>query len=136
MGPYDPVNPVTEYIQAIKAHIKGLSERDYSNIREVRSLDFVQMFMPIETAFMLAFEHDDSLFSEAFQRNIIVVTPTTLLATLRTIKNIWRYERQNENARNKLSQGKRNLLRQSQQFCRTRGQGQENDPKIDSGSKR
>lgn len=88
-----------EHIQAVRAHIKGLSEKDYSNVRGVRSLDFVLMFMPIETAFMLAFEHDDSLFSEAFQRNIIVVTPTTLLATLRTIENIWRYERQNENTR-------------------------------------
>lgn len=90
---------LSEHIKAIKSHIKGLSEKDYSSIKGIRSLDFVLMFMPIETAFMLAFESDDSLFSEAFQNNIIVVTPTTLLATLRTIENIWRYERQNENAR-------------------------------------
>jgi DNA recombination protein RmuC len=79
---------ITEHVQAIFEHIKALSEKDYSNVRGLRSLDFVLMFMPIETAFMIAFEH-----------NIIVVTPTPLLATLRTIDNIWRYERQNENAR-------------------------------------
>ncbi len=90
---------LSEHIQAIKAHVKNLSEKDYSSIRGIRSLDFVLMFMPIESAFLLAFEHDDSLFSEAFRQNIIIVTPTTLLATLRTIENIWRYERQNENAR-------------------------------------
>jgi len=59
----------------------------------------VLLFMPIEPAFVAAFQHDDSLFSEAFERKIIVVTPTTLLATLRTIENIWRYERQSQNAR-------------------------------------
>jgi DNA recombination protein RmuC len=90
---------LAEHIRAIRLHIKTLGEKDYSSVRGLRSLDFVLMFMPIETAFLLAFEHDESLFSEAFQRNIIVVTPTTLLATLRTIENIWRYERQNENAR-------------------------------------
>ncbi len=93
------VQALAEHIQAIRLHIKTLSEKDYSSVRGLRSLDFVLMFMPIETAFLLAFEHDVSLFSEAFQRNIIIVTPTTLLATLRTIENIWRYERQNENAR-------------------------------------
>ena len=90
---------ITEHVQAIVEHIKTLSEKDYSNVKGLRSLDFVLMFMPIETAFMVAFEHDESLFSKAFEHNIIVVTPTTLLATLRTIDNIWRYERQNENAR-------------------------------------
>lgn len=88
-----------EHIQAVKSHIKTLGEKDYTNLRGLRSLDFVLMFMPIETAFALAFEHDEALLSEAFQRNVIVVTPTTLLATLRTIENIWRYERQNENAK-------------------------------------
>ena len=55
--------------------------------------------MPIEPAFVAAFQQDENLFSEAFERKIIVVTPTTLLATLRTIENIWRYERQSQNAR-------------------------------------
>ncbi|MGH8558931.1 MAG: DNA recombination protein RmuC, partial [Methylococcales bacterium] len=87
------------HIQALKAHIRSLSDKHYASVKGLRSLDFVLLFMPIESAFMLAFEHDDTLFSEAFRHNIIIVTPTTLLATLRTIENIWRYERQNENAR-------------------------------------
>ncbi|MCX7103328.1 MAG: DNA recombination protein RmuC, partial [Methylobacter sp.] len=57
------------------------------------------LFMPIEAAFIAAFQADERLFTDAFEHKIIVVTPTTLLATLRTIENIWRYERQNENAR-------------------------------------
>jgi DNA recombination protein RmuC len=76
-----------------------LSSKDYSNLKELRSLDFILMFMPIDAAFMAAFQHDEQLFNTAFENKIIVVTPTTLLATLRTIENIWRYERQNENAR-------------------------------------
>ncbi len=90
---------LSEHIQAIRNHIKGLSEKNYSNVKGLRSLDFVLMFMPVEAAFLAAFHQDDSLFSDAFQHNIVVVTPTTLLATLRTIDNIWRYERQNENAK-------------------------------------
>ncbi len=90
---------LNEHIQAIRNHIKGLSEKNYTGVKGLRSLDFVLMFMPIEAAFLAAFHQDDSLFSDAFQHNIVVVTPTTLLATLRTIENIWRYERQNENAK-------------------------------------
>lgn len=78
--------------------MKQLSSKDYHNLSGVRSLDFVLMFVPIEAAFSLALQHDDGLFSEAFDRNIVIVTPTTLLATLRTIGNIWRYEQQSSNA--------------------------------------
>ncbi len=87
------------HIKAIRDHIKGLSDKDYSALKGLRSLDFVLLFMPIESAFMTAFQADESLFTEAFEHKIVVVTPTTLLATLKTIDNIWRYERQNENAR-------------------------------------
>ncbi len=87
------------HIKAIREHIKGLSDKDYSALKGLRSLDFVLLFMPIESAFMTAFQADESLFTEAFEHKIVVVTPTTLLATLKTIDNIWRYERQNENAR-------------------------------------
>jgi DNA recombination protein RmuC len=90
---------LAEHIQAVRAHIKSLSGKDYSELTGLRSLDFVLLFMPIEAAFMAAFQHDEKLFSDAFESGIVVVTPTTLLATLRTIGNIWRYERQNENAR-------------------------------------
>ncbi|OEU53873.1 MAG: hypothetical protein BA868_06760 [Desulfobacterales bacterium C00003106] len=86
------------HIQAVRNHIEGLGGKDYSGLKGLRSLDFVLMFMPIEAAFMAAFQNDENLFSVAFAHKIVVVTPTTLLATLRTIENIWRYERQNQNA--------------------------------------
>ncbi|MGD0961485.1 MAG: DNA recombination protein RmuC, partial [Methylomonas sp.] len=88
-----------QHTEAVSNHIKGLSLKDYSSLKGIRSLDFVLLFMPIESAFMTAFQADENLFNEAFARKIIVVTPTTLLATLRTIQNIWRYEQQNDNAR-------------------------------------
>jgi DNA recombination protein RmuC len=89
---------LTRHVQAIREHIIGLSRKDYAGLKGVRSLDFVLMFMPIEAAFMAAFQHDERLFSDAFTHKIIVVTPTTLLATLRTIENIWRFEHQSRNS--------------------------------------
>lgn len=88
-----------QHTEAVREHIKGLSNKDYSGLKGLRTLDFVLLFMPIEAAFIAAFQADERLFTDAFEHKIIVVTPTTLLATLRTIENIWRYERQNENAR-------------------------------------
>jgi len=88
-----------QHVEAVRNHIKTLSNKDYSSLKGLRSLDFVLLFMPIEAAFVEAFQADEKLFSDAFELKIIVVTPTTLLATLRTIENIWRYERQNENSR-------------------------------------
>ncbi len=88
-----------QHTEAVREHIKGLSGKDYSGLKGIRTLDFVLLFMPIEAAFIAAFQADERLFTDAFEHKIIVVTPTTLLATLRTIENIWRYERQNENAR-------------------------------------
>lgn len=87
-----------EHVQAVRQHITLLSDKDYSALEGLRSLDFVLLFMPIEAAFLAAFQADDGLFTHAFERHIVVVSPTTLLATLRTIENIWRYERQNQNA--------------------------------------
>ncbi|WP_323752679.1 DNA recombination protein RmuC [Marinobacter sp.] len=87
------------HVEAVRNHIRSLSEKDYSQLNGLHSPDFVLLFMPIEPAFVAAFQQDDNLFAEAFDRKIIVVTPTTLLATLRTIENIWRYERQSQNAR-------------------------------------
>lgn len=80
-------------------HVKVLAAKDYSSLPELRSLDFVLMFMPIEAAFLAAFQADDTLFTEAVSRKIILVSPTTLLTTLRTIESIWRYEKQSRNAR-------------------------------------
>ncbi len=88
-----------QHTDAVRNHIKSLSAKDYSALKGIRSLDFVLLFMPIEAAFIAAFQADERLFTDAFEHNIVVVTPTTLVATLRTIENIWRYERQNENAK-------------------------------------
>ena len=93
------VAALKQHTEAVRTHIKGLSAKDYSGLKGLRTLDFVLLFMPIEAAFIAAFQADERLFTDAFEHKIIVVTPTTLLATLRTIENIWRYERQNENAR-------------------------------------
>ena len=95
----ESVAALKQHTEAVRSHIKGLSAKDYSGLKGLRTLDFVLLFMPIEAAFIAAFQADERLFTDAFEHKIIVVTPTTLLATLRTIENIWRYERQNENAR-------------------------------------
>ncbi|HET8730158.1 MAG TPA: DNA recombination protein RmuC [Moraxellaceae bacterium] len=83
---------------ALRNHVRALSEKRYEDLPELRTLDFVFLFMPVEAAFMLAVEADPELFREAFDRKIVIVSPTTLLATLRTVESIWRYERQNVNA--------------------------------------
>ncbi|MDY0132390.1 MAG: DNA recombination protein RmuC [Desulforegulaceae bacterium] len=90
---------LSAHILSVKNHINSLSQKDYQSLKGIRSLDFILMFMPIDAAFMSAFQNDESLFNLAFSKRIVIVTPTTLLATLRTIENIWKYERQNENAR-------------------------------------
>lgn len=87
-----------EHINSIRAHIKNLNGKNYQNLYQLESLDFVLMFMPIEPAFALAVQSDASLFSDAFEMNIVIVSPSTLLATLRTIASIWRQENQNKNA--------------------------------------
>lgn len=87
-----------QHLSSIRSHIKGLSEKNYQNLEGVRNLDFVMMFLPIESAFTLAVQYDEKLFIDAFEKNIVIVCPSTLLATLRTIQNIWRYEQQNNNA--------------------------------------
>lgn len=86
------------HTNALRNHIRLLSEKRYEDLPGLRTLDFVFLFMPVEAAFMLAVEHDPALFREAFDKKIIIVSPTTLLATLRTVESIWRYERQNRNA--------------------------------------
>ena len=87
-----------ELVKSITSHIKDLSSKNYENIDGVRTLDFVLMFIPIEGAFLLATSSDDNLFKLAFDNNIMLVSPSTLYVTLRTIENIWRNEHQNENA--------------------------------------
>ncbi|MEP0861746.1 MAG: DNA recombination protein RmuC [Ignavibacterium sp.] len=87
-----------EHIISIRSHLKSLSSKNYQSLYQLNSLDFVLMFMPIEPAFALAVQHDASLFNDAFEMNIVIVSPSTLLATLRTIASIWRQENQNKNA--------------------------------------
>ncbi|MGI1678160.1 MAG: DNA recombination protein RmuC [Cellvibrionaceae bacterium] len=86
------------HIASIRSHVDGLSKKNYESLTEIRSLDFVFIFVPIEAAYMLAMQHDAGLFKYAFDKKIVLVSPTTLLATLRTVENIWRYEKQNKNA--------------------------------------
>lgn len=87
------------HVKAVREHVKTLGSKDYSGLAGLRSPDFVLMFMPIEAALLLAFQHDDALFDDAFAERVVIVAPTTLLATLRTVENVWRRERQNENAK-------------------------------------
>jgi DNA recombination protein RmuC len=86
------------FIDSIKRHIKSLSEKSYHHLEEINSLDFVLLFIPIEGAFLLAQESDKELFLKAYKKNIILVSPSTLLAVLRVIENAWRFEYQNKNA--------------------------------------
>jgi DNA recombination protein RmuC len=87
-----------EHMISIRTHIKTLSEKKYEELEGISTLDFVLMFLPIEGAFWTAIESEQGLFNEAFDKNIMLVSPSTLLATLRIISNIWRYEDQNRNA--------------------------------------
>jgi DNA recombination protein RmuC len=90
---------IKQHVASMKAHIKGLSEKHYPGLTAGQGgLDFVLLFVPIEPAFSLALQHDRDLFTDAFNRNIVLVSPTTLLATLRTIASIWRQEYQSQNA--------------------------------------
>lgn len=86
------------HVASIRAHIKSLSLKQYSDIEGVNTLDFVFMFIPVEPAYLLALQHDNTLFQECFDKRIMLVGPSTLLATLRTVANIWRNEQQNQNA--------------------------------------
>lgn len=85
------------HILSIKNHIRQLSDKDYQNLYGVEGLDFVLMFIPIEPAFSMALQMESELFNHAFEKKIVLVSPTTLLATLRTVANIWRNEYQNRN---------------------------------------
>jgi DNA recombination protein RmuC len=89
---------VRQHLDSVRAHIKGLSNKNYQALYGVKSLDMVVMFVPIEPAFMLAVTHDESLFMEAWQKNVLLVSPSTLLFVVRTIAHLWRQEAQTRNA--------------------------------------
>ncbi|MBU0680441.1 MAG: DNA recombination protein RmuC [Proteobacteria bacterium] len=89
---------IRSHIASLRTHFTGLSAKNYDELIGVNSLDLVIMFVPIEPALLLAFEHEPNLFTEAFNQKILLVSPSTLMATLQIINNIWRYEHQNINA--------------------------------------
>ncbi|MGM3388413.1 DNA recombination protein RmuC [Stutzerimonas stutzeri] len=88
-----------QHVLSLRNHLKGLSLKDYQRLEGLQSLDFVLLFVPIEAAFAAALQADPELFQEAYARHIVIVSPTTLLATLRVIDSLWRQERQSQNAR-------------------------------------
>ncbi len=88
-----------QHVQSLRSHLKGLSVKDYQRLDGLHSLDFVLLFVPIEAAFAAALQADPELFQEAYGRHVVIVSPTTLLATLRVIDSLWRQERQSQNAR-------------------------------------
>ena len=86
------------HVSSIKKHVDQLSDKNYQDLYDIESPDFVLMFVPIEPAFAVAINEDNTLYNKAFERNIVIVTPATLLATLRTIDTMWNNEKQQQNA--------------------------------------
>ncbi len=93
------------HLESVKKHIKELHEKSYDNLKGLNTPDFVLLFMPVEPAFGLAVQSDPELFQYAWDQRIVIVSPTTLLATLRTVASIWRHERQTRNALEIAKQG-------------------------------
>ena len=86
------------HLDSIRAHVKGLSARDYQALYQLESLDFVIMFVPVEPAFHLAISADDTLWEEAWEKNVLIVSSSTLLFVVRTLAHLWRQEKQSQNA--------------------------------------
>lgn len=87
-----------EHVNALKRHVEQLSDKNYQDLYQMESPDFVLLFVPIEPAFALALNEEPLLYNKAFEKNIVIVTPSTLLATLRTIDSMWTNQKQQENA--------------------------------------
>ncbi len=87
-----------EHVNSIKRHVEQLGNKNYHDLYQIESPDFVLLFIPIEPAFAIALNEDSALYNKAFDRNIVIVTPSTLLATLRTIDSMWANQKQQENA--------------------------------------
>lgn len=94
----EQIRSIGLHVRSVRRHVRQLSEKNYQSLYQIRTLDFVLMFVPVEAAFVAALQHDPALYSDAFKHNVMLVSPSTLLATLRMIHNIWRFERQNQNA--------------------------------------
>ncbi|WP_045825355.1 DNA recombination protein RmuC [Teredinibacter turnerae] len=87
-----------KHVDSLRAHIKGLSLKSYEQLEGVRTLDFVFIFIPIEAAYIAAMQFAPGLFKEGYDRNIVLVSPSSLMVALRTVETLWRYEKQNKNA--------------------------------------
>ena len=87
-----------EHVASVKRHVEQLGDKNYHDLYQMESPDFVLLFIPIESAFAIALNEDTTLYNRAFEKNIIIVTPSTLLATLRTIDSMWTNQKQQENA--------------------------------------
>ena len=93
------------HLDSVRAHIKELAEKNYQQLYGLQSLDFVLMFIPVEPAFMLAISHDSELWQDAWKKNVLLVSPSTLLFVVRTVAHLWRQEQQNRNAQDIASRG-------------------------------
>lgn len=93
------------HLDSVRGHISDLSEKNYQQLYGVKSPDFVLMFIPVEPAFMLAIAHDNELWQDALKKNVMLVSPSTLLFVLRTVAHLWRQEQQNRNAQEIASRG-------------------------------
>ncbi len=94
----DKLQYLKAHVNSIKRHVDQLSEKNYQDLYDIESPDFVLMFIPIEPAFAVIVNEDNSIYNRAFEKNIVIVTPSTLLATLRTIDSMWNNEKQQQNA--------------------------------------
>jgi DNA recombination protein RmuC len=96
---------VKRHLDSVRTHIKGLSDKNYQELYGLKSLDFVLMFIPVEPAFMLATSHDAELWQDAWKRNVLLVSPSTLLFVVRTVAHLWRQEQQTRNAKDIAQRG-------------------------------
>lgn len=87
-----------QHLASMRKHIRELSDKDYTGLKGVETLDFIFMFVPVESALLMAMEHDSGLFDHAFKKNVILVGPTTLMVALRAVENTWKQEHQQRNA--------------------------------------
>ena len=89
---------LNQHVQSVRSHVKGLSGKDYQNLAGISTLDYVFLFMPIDAAYSVAIQNDPGLSQYAFEKNIVFVSPTMLLTTLKLAQNLWRLDQQNRNA--------------------------------------
>jgi DNA recombination protein RmuC len=93
----DREKALSEHLVSIKSHIKGLGEKSYQDLYQLKTLDFVMLFMPIEPAYLIAIQNDPDLWNIAYERRILLISPTNLIAALKMIASLWRQEYQSQN---------------------------------------